>query len=145
MQAEQLQGEQQVSLEVAKTTEPKIVAVETEIVNSVALVSATQGYIEPEPDVRRIVTRETTVRGGGWSVQLGAYSSRYKAEKVLLRTALADLRALEGALRKIAPTKSDGRTLYRARFVGLSATSAQRACARLKARNEPCTPVAPGA
>ncbi|WP_284378980.1 D-alanyl-D-alanine carboxypeptidase [Amylibacter marinus] len=118
---------------------------ETAIVNSVALVSATAGYIEPEPEVRRIVTRQTGAQGGGWSVQLGAYGSRYKAEKILLRTALADLQALSGALRKISPAQIDGRTMYRARFVGISSGSAQRACARLNARNQPCTAIGPGA
>jgi D-alanyl-D-alanine carboxypeptidase len=89
-----------------------------------------------------IVSRDTGPRK--WSVQLGALSSRYKAEKLLLRTALADLRALDGALRKIEPTKVQGQTRYRARFVGLSQADANKACARLRARSVECTPVSPG-
>lgn len=118
---------------------------ETSIVAAVSVASTQRGYIEPEPDGNRIVSRSTEARGGGWSVQLGAYTTRFKAEKILLRTALADLSSLEGAHRKIVPATVDGRHLYRARFMGVSEASAQKACARLKARNLPCTTIQPGA
>ena len=118
----------------------------------VALVAATDSNIiqasyAPEIRPKRrtellIVARDTGPRK--WSVQLGALSSRYKAEKLLLRTALADLRALDGALRKINPTKVQGQTRYQARFVGLSQADANKACARLRARSVECTPVSPG-
>jgi len=125
---------------------PAAPSLETEstIVAAVSVAHAQHGYIEPEPDTNRIVSRSTEARGGGWSVQLGAYSTRFKAQKTLLRTALADLGSLEGAHRKIIGTKVDGRHLYRARFIGVSEVSARKACARLKARNQPCAVISPG-
>lgn len=125
---------------------PALPAIETEnsIVAAVTVAHTQRGYIEPEPDVNRIVSRADTPRGGGWSVQLGAYKTRFKAQKTLLRTALADLNSLEGAHRKIIGAKVDGRHLYRARFIGVSEVSARKACARLKARNQPCNVIAPG-
>jgi D-alanyl-D-alanine carboxypeptidase len=126
---------------------PAAPAIETEtsIVAAVAVAHTQRGYIEPEPDQNRIVSRSSEARGGGWSVQLGAYTTRFKAEKILLRTALADLSSLEGAHRKIVPATVEGRHLYRARFMGVSEASAMKACARLKARNLPCTTIQPGA
>lgn len=80
----------------------------------------------------------------GWSVHLGSYVSRMDAERLLLVTALQDLTALNGAYRKIDSAIEDGRTVYRARFVGLSARDAERACVRLQARSAVCKPISPG-
>ncbi|GHA57800.1 serine-type D-Ala-D-Ala carboxypeptidase [Amylibacter ulvae] len=105
---------------------------------------------EPEPAVYVesgpvVVERVASTAGSkAWAVQLGAYGSRYQAEKVLLRTALADLRSLDGALRKIEPTIIKGQRLYRAQFVGISKDRASKTCARLNARSERCTPVLSG-
>lgn len=79
-----------------------------------------------------------------WSVNLGTYRQRNEAERLLLVTALQDLAALDGAFRKIEPTHEKGRRVYRARFVGLTRQDAERACARLKARNTTCIPLSPG-
>jgi len=79
-----------------------------------------------------------------WSVHLGTYGKRSEAERLLLVTALQDLTALEGAYRKIEPTHEKGRRVYRARFVGLTKTDAERACARLNSRAETCVTLSPG-
>ena len=115
--------------------------------NSVVLASnARPSYVEPPQQEERVVTKDIITKGGGWSVQLGAYSNRFNAEKALLRTALVDVNALEGAEKVIKPTKGGvGKQLYRARFVGLSETGAERTCARLRARGEECTLIRPGA
>ncbi|MFQ5622683.1 MAG: D-alanyl-D-alanine carboxypeptidase [Paracoccaceae bacterium] len=81
---------------------------------------------------------------GKWSVQLGAFSTRSQAERLLLKTALQDLESFDGALRTIVKTQVRGTPMYRARFVGLSRDNAQKACARLKARASQCTAIAPG-
>jgi len=87
-----------------------------------------------------VVARVSASGGRHWAITLGAYPSRFAAEKVLLRTALAELGALDGALRRVAPSNSG----FRANFVGLSAEQAASACARLTARGTPCTPMGPG-
>ena len=79
-----------------------------------------------------------------WSVNLGLYPQRKEAERLLLVTALQDLAALDGAYRKIEPTRDKGRRVYRARFVGLTQKNAERACARLQARQTPCIALSPG-
>jgi len=96
-----------------------------------------------------VVAERTTVdvRPSGaksWSVHLGTYGNRNEAERLLLQTALQDLTALEGAYRKIEPTHEKGRRVYRARFVGLTKTDAERACARLTSRAETCVTLSPG-
>ena len=78
-------------------------------------------------------------------MQLGAYKNAYEAEKMLLRTVYADLASLEGAFHKIVPATVNGRHLYRARFIGVSEEAALKACSRLRARNQPCTIIGPGA
>ncbi|MFP4570490.1 D-alanyl-D-alanine carboxypeptidase family protein, partial [Rhodosalinus sp.] len=85
----------------------------------------------PEPEV---ITRVSTSEGRHWAVNIGRYPSRYDAEKVLLTTALTDISALDGALRKVVP-RSGG---FDAQFVGLTRDGADRACHRLKARNITC-------
>ncbi|MDB2320546.1 D-alanyl-D-alanine carboxypeptidase [Amylibacter sp.] len=122
-----------------------IIESQNTIVNAVSRAHAQRGYIEPVPYLTRVVTREFNKNDAKWSVQLGAYNNRYNAEKMLLRTALTDLDSLEGAVRKITPATINGRHLYRARFIGVSEESAMKACARLRARNQPCTIIGPGA
>jgi D-alanyl-D-alanine carboxypeptidase len=70
---------------------------------------------------------------------VGRYPSRYDAEKVLLTTALTDISALDGALRKVV-RRSGG---FDAQFVGLTRDGADRACQRLQARNITCFMVGP--
>jgi len=84
------------------------------------------------------------VSNGAWAVQLGAFPTRNQAERLLLTTALQDLEAFDGAVRTVVPTRVKGAPMYRARFVGLSKSDAQKACARLKARANDCLAVSPG-
>ncbi len=80
---------------------------------------------------------------GDWSIELGNYSNRTNTEKLLLKTALMDLDALQGADRKVEVTLVQGVTMYRARFVGLSETDARKACSRLTSRNSACEVINP--
>ena len=96
--------------------------------------------VQNEP---RIVSRKST-SGKAWSVQLGAFGSKFEAEKTLLKTALSNLGPLDGAERRIAPATVNGSRLYRARFVGLSQADANKTCSRLRARSQTCVTVSPG-
>ncbi|KIC28560.1 D-alanyl-D-alanine carboxypeptidase family protein [Leisingera sp. ANG-M6] len=91
---------------------------------------------EPEPVV---VTRLSTSGGRYWGVNVGLYTSRYQAEKVLLRTALAELETLDGTLRKVAKTRRG----FEANFLGMTQEQAELACRRLNARNVTCAPIGP--
>jgi len=70
---------------------------------------------------------------------VGQYTSRYKAERALLTTALAEMATLDGTLRKVVkrPTGFD------ANFLGMSRDSADLACRRLSARNISCSTFGP--
>jgi len=80
---------------------------------------------------------------GDWAIELGNYSNRTNTEKLLLKTALMDLDALQGADRKVEVTVVQGVTMFRARFVGLSETDARKACSRLTSRNSACEVINP--
>jgi hypothetical protein len=47
------------------------------------------------------VTRLSTSGGRHWGITIGSYASRYKAEQMLLKTALAEIGMLDEALRKV--------------------------------------------
>lgn len=91
---------------------------------------------ETEPEV---VTRISTSGGRQWSIHIGSYTTRYQAERVLLKVALKETGTLDQALRKVA--SKGGK--YEANFVGLSSESAEMACRRLSAQNIPCATVSP--
>ncbi len=91
---------------------------------------------ETEPEV---VTRVSTSGGRQWGIHIGSYTTRYQAERVLLKIALKETGTLEQALRKVS--QRGGK--YDANFVGLTEESAAMACQRLAAQNVPCDPVSP--
>jgi len=91
---------------------------------------------EPEQEV---VTRLATSGDLLWGINVGRYTSRYQAEKVLLRTALAEISTLDGTQRKVVHTSRG----FDANFVGMTRESADLACRRLQARNVTCLPVGP--
>ncbi len=92
----------------------------------------------PEPE-REVVTRLQATDNAHWGINVGRYTSRYQAEKVLLRTALAEMSTLDGSLRKVVQTKRG----FDANFMGLSQERADLACRRLKARNVTCETIGP--
>lgn len=91
---------------------------------------------EPKTEV---VTRISTSGGRHWGVNVGRYPSRYKAERVLLKTALAEMATLDGSLRKVVRTNRG----FDANFMGLTRETADLACRRLQARNVTCFMVGP--
>ncbi|NUH66606.1 serine hydrolase [Sulfitobacter sp. S0837] len=88
---------------------------------------------------QEIVTRISTSGSRHWGVNVGRYPSRYAAEKVLLKTALAEMSTLDGTLRKVV-RRPQG---FEANFLGMSRESADLACRRLAARNVSCFMIGP--
>jgi D-alanyl-D-alanine carboxypeptidase len=74
-----------------------------------------------------------------WSINVGNFNTRYQAERILLRTALAETSALDGANR-IVTARASG---YDAIFKGLTRDSADLACRRLKAQELSCFTISP--
>lgn len=89
---------------------------------------------------QEVVARASTSGGHHWGVNVGRYPSRYKAEKVLLQTALAEMATLDGSLRKVVRRPKG----FEANFLGLSRERADLACRRLQARNISCSTIGPG-
>ncbi len=90
----------------------------------------------PEPEV---VTRVSTSGGRHWGINVGRYPSRYKAERVLLTTALNEMSTLDGTLRKVVRRTSG----FDANFMGMSRETADLACRRLAARKVTCFMIGP--
>jgi D-alanyl-D-alanine carboxypeptidase len=90
----------------------------------------------PVDAVQEVVVMSTS-GGRHFGVNVGEYTSRYDAERALLKTALAESATLNESLRK--PTQSDGS--WRASFMGLTEEQAELACRRLRARAVPCETV----
>jgi D-alanyl-D-alanine carboxypeptidase len=90
--------------------------------------------------VQEVVTRVSTSGGRQWGVNVGRFGSRHAAEKVLIKTALAEMATLDGSLRKVV-RKPQG---FDANFLGMTRETADLACRRLQARNVSCFMIGPG-
>ena len=92
----------------------------------------------PEPE-QEIVTRLSTKGEAHWGINVGRYTSRYQAEKVLLRTALSEMATLDGVERQVLKSARG----YDATFQGMTRDMADLACRRLQARNVTCFMMGP--
>ena len=103
-----------------------------------ALVTAVLEQPEPREELI-VVTRISTSGGRHWGINLGSFTTRHEAERLLLKTALNELGTLDDALRKVVHSSRG----YQANFVGMSKELAALACRRLVARGLQCTPLGP--
>jgi D-alanyl-D-alanine carboxypeptidase len=90
--------------------------------------------------VKEVVRRVSSSGGRHWGVNIGRYSTEYKARQVLLQTALTEMATLDDSLRKVVrrPTGFD------ANFMGMTRESADLACRRLQAKQISCFMIGPG-
>ena len=86
-----------------------------------------------------VVTRMSSSGGRHWGINVGRFTTRHKAEQVLLATALREIGILDEALRKVARSPQG----FEANFVGMTRQEALRACARLSAQGADCAPFGP--
>ena len=87
-----------------------------------------------EPEGPIVVTRVSSSGDRYFAISIGRWTTRHQAERSLLQVALMEMDTLDGALRKVV--ERGGR--FEGNFVGLTATQAERACLRLRARNTTC-------
>ena len=92
-----------------------------------------------EDQAPQVVTRLTTSGGRHWGINVGRYTSRYAAEKMLLKTALSEINTLDGSLRKVVKSNRG----FDANFMGMSRETADLACRRLQARQISCFMIGP--
>ncbi len=86
-----------------------------------------------------VVIRLSTSNARHWGVHLGKFASRSEAERLLLKTQLAESATLNEGLRKVVQ-QSGG---YDANFMGLTQDQADLACRRLQARAVSCFTMGP--
>jgi D-alanyl-D-alanine carboxypeptidase len=90
-----------------------------------------------EDPAEKVVVVMSTSGGRNFGVNVGEFTSRFEAERALLKTALAESATLDEGLRKTS--QSGG--AWRASFLGLTEDQADLACRRLRARAVPCETV----
>jgi D-alanyl-D-alanine carboxypeptidase len=96
----------------------------------------------PPPPAQVMADMVVRVSSSGsqvWGVDLGRYSSRFDAERTLLRVALAESVTLSGGVRRVVERGSG----YGALIVSLTQEQADRACLRLGTAAQPCTVLTP--
>jgi hypothetical protein len=83
------------------------------------------------------------VSGGDWGIQVGAFRSPTESNRAVedARRAVPDL--LNPARVHVVQVDTPAGRLYRARLIGVSSTSADRACARLSSQGSACMTVSP--
>nr|WP_245243085.1 D-alanyl-D-alanine carboxypeptidase family protein [Pararhodobacter sp. SW119] len=86
-----------------------------------------------------VVTRVSTSGGRIWSIDLGLHPSRYDAERVAIRAALAETAILSTGLRRV--NQRAGR--FVAGIHSLTEEEAEIACLRLSARGQACEVIHP--
>lgn len=92
-----------------------------------------------QPEELEVVSRVSGSGDRHWGINVGRYTNRYDAEKVLLRTALSEMETLDGSVRKVV----NGPRGFDANFLGMTEGKADLACRRLKARNVTCNLIGP--
>lgn len=107
---------------------------------TVAIAAAAKLDVPTPARKAEVVTRLSTSGGRHWGINVGRYPNRFAAEKVLLKTALAETSTLDGTLRKVVK----GKRGFDANFMGMTRDSAELACRRLQARQMSCFMVGPG-
>jgi DedD protein len=112
-----------------------------EIEPPAATVAATTPVVPPPAEVAppsRTPTPTNAATGGGWSVQVGAFSAAATARKLV-----ADL-GKDGLTAYVAPLERGGKTLHRVRVGPVaSKAEAEQLAARLKTRGMPGSVVGP--
>jgi len=86
-----------------------------------------------------VITRVSTSGGRVWSIDLGVHPSRFDAERVAIRAALAETAILSIGLRRVSPRA--GR--FAAGIHSLTESEAEIACLRLSARGHTCEVIHP--
>lgn len=81
-----------------------------------------------------IVTNVSASEGKTWGINVGRFTTRGKAERVLMQTLLSENATLGNSERTIVQTNRG----YDANFLGLSRKEADLACRRLQARGTQC-------
>ncbi len=87
----------------------------------------------------RLVSHNSSDEHKVWGINVGRFGTRYAAEKMLIKTALAEMPTLGGSLRKVVKTQLG----FEANFYGVSQVMAEQACRKLANRQITCDIINP--
>ena len=87
----------------------------------------------------RLVSHNSSDENKAWGVNVGRFGTRYAAEKMLIKTALAEMPTLGGSVRKVVKTRLG----FEANFYGVSQITAEKACRKLANRQISCDLIDP--
>jgi D-alanyl-D-alanine carboxypeptidase len=87
-------------------------------------------------EVQLVVASMTT--GDPWGIQIGAYSTVAAATRALDLAERHLNASLAGAAAALMPIEANGKTLIRARYLGMNEDTAEAACDRLSGSDLPC-------
>ena len=99
--------------------------------------SVAAATVAPKTPASPKAFKADSVTARPWGIQVGAYES-ITAAQIAMRRASARAPSLDGAKTTLEPSAVGPGTLYRARFLGLYKSDAQRACKTLRAAPMPC-------
>lgn len=107
--------------------------------NSVDTISDSDHTKENVMKQTRLVSHTSADKNGEWGVNVGRFGTRYAAEKMLIKTALAEMPTLGHSLRKVVKTSLG----FEANFYGVSQVTAEQACRKLANRQISCDIINP--
>lgn len=90
-------------------------------------------------------TMQDTAGKAGWGIQVGAFKDDEPARKAAKKAVKQLRRNVRNTAQVVVVAVKQGPdTIYRARLIGLSRSTANEACRRLQSRKLSCVPVPPG-
>ena len=122
---------------------PPTASTRTDALLAEALPERSVAEVVPKPMPALVPFGRTPPMPAGWGVQVGAFPDPAASQAVIEQALARSGGLLAGAQSTITPVQRD-RTLYRARLVGLSATTATAACGRLVGLGVSCFTLPPG-
>ena len=94
-------------------------------------------YAESDGVELKLITASMPT-GDPWGIQIGAYGTVAAATRALNMAERHLSTSLTGAAAALMPIEADGKTLIRARYLGLDERAAKTACDRLSGSELPC-------
>ena len=112
-------------------------------VEIISMDGATARFAGRAPPPAPVTQGMGSVADAEWGIQVGAFAVRSRADLAAQSAADSEPRLLSDVDVRVALLSHGGKTLYRARLVGLSETDALKACSALRRQSRDCAIVRP--
>ncbi|MDA1238732.1 MAG: D-alanyl-D-alanine carboxypeptidase [Proteobacteria bacterium] len=124
-----------------KETKPILPGIKTQIYTPTQRPGfKTKAIIKTTSQPFRVITRSIDNGPKKWAINVGAFTTKDRAEKQLIKTAMTEIDLLKSAKRRILHHPRG----WQANFINLSKTSAEVTCKRLELQGHNCRLLAPG-